>query len=109
MRIRRLADLEALRSSASRPYLEFLRVDSMSAGLYVLPAGGVDAQLPHVEDEIYVVLGGRSRFTAGDETVTVSQGDVIFVPAAMEHHFLDITEDLSLIVVFAPPEGSAQG
>ena len=76
----------------------------MSAGLYVLPAGAVDGQSPHNEDEIYVVLAGGARFTAGDETRDVAPGDVIFVAAGVPHRFHDITEELRLIVVFAPPE-----
>jgi len=97
-------DLESLRLTADRAYLEFLRVPSMSAGLYTLPAGGVDRQSPHDEDEIYVVMAGRSRFTAGHETRDCSPGDVIFVSAHVPHRFHDIVEELRIIVVFAPPE-----
>jgi mannose-6-phosphate isomerase-like protein (cupin superfamily) len=85
-------------------YLEFLREASMSAGLYVLPAGGTDPQQPHHEDEIYVVLSGRSRFTAGEVSRDVAPGDVLFVPAEVPHRFHDIVEELRIAVVFAPPE-----
>jgi len=34
----------AKRSKLNKPYLEFLHVPSLSAGLYVLPAGAVDTQ-----------------------------------------------------------------
>ena len=88
------------------PYHEFLRVASISAGMYELPAGSVDGQSPHKEDEIYVVLAGRSLFTAGEESREVRRGDTIFVPAGMPHRFHDILEELRLVVVFAPPEGS---
>ena len=81
-----------------------MRESSMSAGLYTLPAGGVDGQSPHNEDEIYVVMAGRSRFTAADETRTVAPGDVIFVAAHVPHRFHDISEELRIIVLFAPPE-----
>src|SRR3954451_10849157 len=97
-------DLESLRVAGGRAYLEFLRESSMSAGLYTLPAGGADGQSPHDEDEIYVVMAGRSRFTAGDETRDCSPGDVIFVSAHVPHRFHDIVEELCIIVVFAPPE-----
>jgi mannose-6-phosphate isomerase-like protein (cupin superfamily) len=106
MEIHSLAALVAATSTAGEPYHEFLREPSMSIGLYVLPAGGVDGQSPHTEDEAYVVLAGRSRFTAGDQTRDVEPGDTIFVPAGMPHRFHDITDELRLIVVFAPPEGS---
>jgi hypothetical protein len=39
---------------------------------------------------------------------TIVPGCVIFVERAVEHRFLDITEDLTLLVFFAPPEGAAQ-
>jgi mannose-6-phosphate isomerase-like protein (cupin superfamily) len=99
-----LDQLTAEQAASGRAYLEFLRSDSMSVGLYVLPAGAVDRQQPHTEDEIYVVVNGRSRFSAGDETRDAAPGDTIFVPAGLAHRFHDITEDLLLIVVFAPPE-----
>lgn len=45
-----LSTLEARREAQGRAYLEFLRVPALSAGLYVLPAGGEDGQSPHGED-----------------------------------------------------------
>ena len=75
----------------------------MSVGLYVLPAGGVDGQLP-MRKTIYVVISGSAQFTAGDETQPVNPGQTIFVPAGVPHQFHDIEAELRLIVVFAPPE-----
>jgi len=85
-------------------YFEFLRVPAMSAGLYALSAGELDVQEPHREDEVYVVLAGAATFTGGDESTLVSSGSVIFVPAHEEHRFHHITEDLEVVVVFAPAE-----
>ena len=87
-----------------KPYREFLRVPSMSAGVYVLPAGAIDAQKPHQEDETYYVIRGRARFTVGAEDHDVSAGGVIFVAAKVEHRFHDITEELAVLVFFAPAE-----
>ena len=106
MRRWRQAALEQARIASGRPYYEFLRRAQVSGGLYVLPADGVDAQQPHTEDEVYVVIDGRSRFTAGGETIDVQAGDVIFVPAGEEHRFHDIVDELALVVVFAPAEDS---
>jgi mannose-6-phosphate isomerase-like protein (cupin superfamily) len=97
-------DLDTLRLAAARPYLEFLREPSMSAGLYTLPAGATDGQSPHNEDELYIVMAGRSQFTAGDQTRDAAPGDVIFVSAHVPHRFHDITQELRILVVFAPPE-----
>ena len=33
----------------------------------------------------------------------VSPTQVIYVPAGEEHRFVDVTEDLTLLVIFAPP------
>jgi len=99
-------DLESLRIAGGRAYLELLREASMSVGLYALPAGGSDLQQPHTEDEIYIVLAGRSQFSAGDDSREVAAGDFIFVSAGVPHRFHDIIEELRIAVVFAPPEGS---
>jgi mannose-6-phosphate isomerase-like protein (cupin superfamily) len=104
MDLHHLADLLADHSAGDRPYLEFLRSSDLSVGLYVLKAGDVDRQQPHREDEIYVVMTGRSRFTAGEDTRDVQPGDVIYVAKEIPHHFHDITDALQLVVVFAPPE-----
>ena len=65
-----LPALEAARDELQRRsgelYLEFLRRDSLSCGLYVLEAGATDPQEPHQEDEVYLVLGGRAWLRAGD-------------------------------------------
>ena len=38
--------------------------------------------------------------------VDVAPGTVVFVPAGERHKFTEVTEDLALLVVFAPPYGS---
>lgn len=101
-----LVQLEARRSAAGLPWLEFLRSSDLSVGLYVLPAGGVDGQSPHTEDEVYVVLSGRGTIRVGDADRPVKAGSVVFVGAGVDHRFHDIEEDLSIVVVFAPPEGA---
>jgi mannose-6-phosphate isomerase-like protein (cupin superfamily) len=90
----------------NRSWLEFLRVQSLSMGIYHLKAGQADPQQPHSEDEVYYVLSGRGRFRAGEEEVAVRPGLVIFVERLVEHRFYEITEELTLLVFFAPPEGA---
>jgi mannose-6-phosphate isomerase-like protein (cupin superfamily) len=101
-----VGDLLARRMAEARPYLEFLTVADLSAGLYVLPAGGVDLQQPHTEDEIYYVIDGRGRMTVGDEVRDVRPGSVVFVRAHVAHRFHDIVAELTLLVIFGPAEGS---
>jgi quercetin dioxygenase-like cupin family protein len=50
------------------------------------------------------VIRGRARFRAGDEDAEVSPGSVLFVVAEVEHRFYDITEELAILVLFAPAE-----
>ncbi len=99
-----LPEISEQRSRSGKPYREFLRVPAMSAGLYVLPAGGTDHQKPHREDEIYYVVRGRARFKAGPEDREVSAGSLIFVAAEVGHRFYDITLELEVLVFFAPAE-----
>jgi mannose-6-phosphate isomerase-like protein (cupin superfamily) len=97
-------DVLAERALKGLPYLEFLRVPSMSAGLYVLPAGGADAQLPHKQDELYYVIRGKARMHAGLQDRAIGRGTLIFVGASVEHRFHQIEEELEILVLFAPAE-----
>jgi mannose-6-phosphate isomerase-like protein (cupin superfamily) len=106
METHELAELLAQQRASGRPYLEYIRSDALSVGLYVLPAGGVDRQQPHTEDEAYYIVSGRGRMTVGDDTRDVGPGTTIFVGAAVPHRFHDIAEELVIVVFFAPPEGS---
>ena len=99
-----LADLIEHGAASGRAYHEFLRRDSMSAGIYRLPAGGTDAQSPHREDELYWVLEGRATLRVEDEDRPVEAGVSVFVPACVPHRFHSISADLVVLVVFAPPE-----
>ena len=100
----KLGEIDQQRAQSGKSYREFLRVPSMSAGLYVLAAGATDPQLPHHEDEMYYVIRGRARFRAGDEDQEISTGSVLFVAAEVEHRFYDIAEELGVLVFFAPAE-----
>ncbi|HEX9794398.1 MAG TPA: hypothetical protein VGC54_10485, partial [Planctomycetota bacterium] len=61
-----MAAVEAHRAAGKRPWHEFLRVPSKSAGTYKLAAGAEDRQSPHEQDEIYYVLEGRGKLQVGD-------------------------------------------
>ena len=103
-----LSDTNRDRAAAGKLYREFLRVPAMSAGLYVLAAGAIDPQKPHNQDELYYVIRGRARMRIGSEERTEDQpveaGSVIFVEAHAAHRFFDVTEDLEVLVFFAPAE-----
>ena len=94
-------------NQSGQDYLEFLRVPSLSAGLYMLAAGAVDTQEPHTEDEIYHVIIGRGFIQVDQESRQVEAGSLVFVKARVEHRFHTITEDLRVLVIFAPAEYTA--
>jgi mannose-6-phosphate isomerase-like protein (cupin superfamily) len=106
MDIFQLPDLKARQQANGKQWLEFIRHESLSAGLYVIPAGGVDPQQPHTEDEMYYVISGRGKFFCGGQEADVTAGTTLFVAKGVEHRFHDIAEELVIMVFFAPPEGS---
>lgn len=101
-----LTELAARRETSDGPYLEFLRVPDLSAGLYILAPGQPDLQQPHTEDEVYYVVAGAGRITVGDEVRDVRAGSIVFVAATVPHRFHDITDELTLLVFFGPAEGA---
>jgi mannose-6-phosphate isomerase-like protein (cupin superfamily) len=97
--------LDSQQQSGDR-YLQFLNAGSMSLGLYVLPAGATDLQTPHAEDEIYYVVSGRGAITVAGERRRVEPGSIVFVAKEVDHRFVDIEEELKLLVFFAPQHTS---
>ncbi len=92
--------LEEMQGSPA-PYSEFLRVPNLSCGIYRLPAGAKDLQGPHDEDEVYFVVEGRARVRVEGEERPVERGSILYVAATSEHSFIEIEEDITLLVFFA--------
>jgi mannose-6-phosphate isomerase-like protein (cupin superfamily) len=102
-----LAHLINQQNQSGQDYLEFLRVPALSAGLYMLAAGAIDMQQPHTEDEVYYITSGRGFIRVGAEDHPVEAGTLVYVKAHVEHRFHTITEDLRVLVFFAPAEYTA--
>ena len=66
---------------------------------------GADTQTPHIKDEIYVISSGHGWFSYDGSRVECATGDALFVPAGVEHRFVDFTDDFQTWVVFYGPEG----
>jgi len=96
-----IGELIEQQAAGDSPYLEFLRVPDLNAGLYVLPASAEDKQQPHDEDEVYYVLEGKGAIVVADETRPVEAGSVVYVAARVPHRFIDIEEQLRILVFFA--------
>src|ERR687893_1330669 len=89
--------------SSVHDFAEFFRSSTLSLSVARWPAGSVDGQEPHTEDEVYYVVSGRARLSVADEEVEVGAGSVVYVAAGVGHRFHDISEDLRVIVFWAPP------
>jgi mannose-6-phosphate isomerase-like protein (cupin superfamily) len=97
-------ELDDLQADRSRSYAEFLRRPGISMGIYHLPVGGRDPQHPHSAYEVYVVLAGRAVLEVEGERLDMQRGRVVSVDVGADHRFVDVIEDLSVLVVFAPPD-----
>ena len=84
-------------------FVELLQHGTLSVEIYA--PRGRDAQTPHTRDEAYVVVSGSGEFINGSERHPFGPGDFLFVPAAVEHRFVDFTDDLVVWVIFYGPEG----
>jgi mannose-6-phosphate isomerase-like protein (cupin superfamily) len=65
----------------------------------------VDPQQPHRRDEVYIVVSGRGEFINGESSQPFEPGDFLFVPAGVEHRFVNFSADLVVWVLFYGPEG----
>jgi mannose-6-phosphate isomerase-like protein (cupin superfamily) len=99
-----LAELVARLAVGRHDAAEFFRAPAGTLSLTVArwPAGSVDDQQPHSEDEVYYVAAGRGTLTIGDELVDVTPGSIAFVPAGIEHRFGAISDDLEVLVFWSP-------
>lgn len=79
-------------------YAEVFRHESLSAGIYA--PHQTDDQKAHDEDEFYVVLNGSGFFTSDDDRQPFGPGDLLFVPAGVEHQFEDFTPDFAVWAIF---------
>lgn len=65
----------------------------------------VDLQVPHDQDEIYVILSGSGFFVHDGVRQPFEPGEVLFVAAGVPHRFEQFTEDFTTWVIFYGPEG----
>ena len=92
-----------LEASVEERFVKVLEHGGMEVELYA--PRGVDRQVPHSRDELYVVVSGTGEFANGPDRHPFGPGDVLFVPAGVEHRFEDFTDDFAVWVVFYGSEG----
>ena len=90
--------LQRLQAHEGKTFLQLFRHGSMSVEIY--QPQGSDPQQPHLQDEIYVVMSGKGTFQNGAEKYPFGPGDLLFVPAGVEHRFLDFSADFKTWVIF---------
>ena len=90
-------------SKQDSPFLKMFEHGSLEVEIY--KPDRVDLQTPHTRDEIYVVASGRGHFINGADRQPVETGEVLFVPAGVEHRFEEFSDDFSTWVFFYGPEG----
>ena len=101
-----MPQIEEAHSRNGELYHEFFRANRLSVGLYILEAGATDPQTPHTEDEIYYIVSGSAMIQVAGEDRPVNAGSVIYVDEQVDHRFHSITEQLKVVVIFAPPRRS---
>lgn len=82
----------------SNRFVKVLENGTMSVEYFAPHAA--DTQSPHKQDELYIIVQGSSDFYRNGETVKCIKGDVLFVPAKMEHRFINFSNDFATWVVF---------
>ena len=108
MQVLRAAGHFAVPAGEPNQYRDHWRGTDLEVGTYCVPVGGKDGQEPHGVDEVYVVVRGRAKLMTDSAAIDVGPGMVVYVPAGESHWFADVTEDLSVLAVFArqPVAGS---
>jgi mannose-6-phosphate isomerase-like protein (cupin superfamily) len=95
--------LGKLPTPEGKPFVVVYEHGSLSVELFA--PRGVDVQTPHRRDEVYVVARGEGHFVNGSERHRFGPGDLLLVPAGVEHRFEDFSDDLAVWVLFYGPDG----
>jgi mannose-6-phosphate isomerase-like protein (cupin superfamily) len=95
--------IEKLGKETSQRFTLLLKHGTMSIEYYA--PKDRDLQTPHMQDEIYVITSGSAIFNRDGEKQACRQGDILFVPAAMKHHFEQFSDDFATWVIFYGPQG----
>lgn len=96
---------EGLRRLQSHPneFVELFAHGSLVVEYY--KPNRIDKQQPHDRDEVYVITSGSGLFNYDGTRTTFKPGDLLFVPAGVEHRFEEFTDDFATWVLFYGPIG----
>ena len=68
-------------------------------------AGGPPLHVHHAQEETIHALNGRYKVRIGDETFTCEQGGFAYLPTAVPHTFLNLTDEPGEVIVVYIPGG----
>ncbi|MFZ1528755.1 MAG: cupin domain-containing protein [Ferruginibacter sp.] len=88
---------------SKQEFIELFKHGSLSVEIY--KPEKTDKQTPHSRDEVYIIIAGSGEFMNGNDRTHFTAGDFLFVPAGVEHRFIDFSEDFCTWVIFYGPEG----
>ena len=95
--------VEQMKQETAKPFTVVMKHGTMSVE-YFAPQK-TDTQTPHAQDELYVIVRGHGHFFRDGETIECKAGDVLFVPAGMEHRFENFSDDFATWVIFYGQDG----
>lgn len=98
-----LEAITQLKGEVAKPFTVMMQHGTMSVE-YFAPQK-VDSQTPHQQDELYVIARGHGYFNRDGERIDCKAGDVLFVPAGMQHNFENFSDDFATWVIFYGPPG----
>jgi mannose-6-phosphate isomerase-like protein (cupin superfamily) len=90
--------IEQLAKESDSSFVTVLQEGNMQVELFA--PMNTDKQSPHGQDGLYIIAAGSGTFNRNGERTPLKKGDVIFVPALMEHFFENFTDDFASWIVF---------
>ena len=98
--------IEKLKRESSARFVGLMKHGSMSLE-YFSPLRR-DTQSPHEQDELYVIARGHGNLNRDGKTFPFKAGDVLFVPAGMQHYFENFSDDFATWVILYGPIGGEE-
>jgi mannose-6-phosphate isomerase-like protein (cupin superfamily) len=101
-----LEAIEQLKAAKDKTFTVLMKHGTMSVE-YFAPQK-TDVQTPHQQDELYVIVRGHGQLNRNGEMIDCKAGDVLFVPAGMDHRFEKFSDDFASWVIFYGQPGGEQ-
>lgn len=98
-----LAEARAAPNAPGRLSAEIFRHGTLELRWYA--PKGIDTQVPHTQDEVYVVVSGSGWFRRGEARFAFAPGDALFVAAGIAHRFEEFSDDFGCWVIFYGTQG----